>query len=443
MPLSTFLGVETALRGLLAAQRELDVTGHNIANANTVGYTRQRVDVAESMPLYDYPNGFIGTGVDVKGYTRLRDALIDGQVRAQTMLQAYHDARSDVLEQVETALGEPSENGVASLLDQFWSSWQDVANNPENLATRQALLQSAAALAGGIRDLRSQLTSIDSQTQENVSLTIGDLNAKVAEIASIDTQIMRFTAAKIAVPNDLLDRRDLLIDDVSKLVNLTKTDLPDGSVKLQVGTFTLLQSGTATTVNDISDFGTNLTSGKLGGLAAAQTKLADYASKLDAVASSLISSLNTAQANGYTLAGTQTTEPFFTGTDASDIAVNANLLADPSLVAASAQAGQPGNGENALAIAALKNLPALDGAYRRLVLTIGADSRDAQRSAANAATLADALSNRRESVIGVSLDEEMTNLVRFQRGYQAAARILTTMDEALETLILRTGRVGL
>jgi flagellar hook-associated protein 1 FlgK len=446
MPLSTFLGVETALKGLLAQQRGIDVAGHNISNANTVGYTRQTVSLAASAPLRDYPTGDIGTGVDVLQYARARDEFIDIQLRAQTMLQGYHQARQDGLQQVELAFNEPSDNGVSELFQRFWSSWQDVGNAPESTATRQALLQNAASLAGGLQSLRSQLTRIDGQVQTNVGLTITDLNSTVGAVAAIDQQIMAVVRSGQPPSNDLLDQRDVLIDKLGSLVNLTTTKNADGSVTLQVGSFTLLQSGAQTNVAQLSDFGSNLTSGKLKGLDWLDQTIAGsggYVEKLDGAASSLISQVNAAQAAGYTLGGTQATEPFFTGTNASHIAVNPNLVSSPGLIAAAGAASSPGDGTNALAIAALRGSASIDGAYQSLVVEVGGDSQDAQRSTDNANVLVDALQNRRDSVSGVSIDEEMTNLIRYQRGYQAAARALTTMDEMLDTLITRTGRVGL
>jgi flagellar hook-associated protein 1 FlgK len=167
--LSTFLGVETALRGLVAQQRALDTTGHNIANANTVGYTREEATFVETPPITEVPNyGQVGTGVTVQGYQRMRDAILDAQVRGQTMIQSYQDARSGVLQRVEQTLNEPSDSGVQSQLDAFWSSWQDLANSPENAATRQALLQSAGSLASSIQSLRGQLSTIDSTTQKSM-----------------------------------------------------------------------------------------------------------------------------------------------------------------------------------------------------------------------------------------------------------------------------------
>jgi flagellar hook-associated protein 1 FlgK len=446
MGLSTFLGIETALRGLLASQRSLDTAGHNVANANTVGYTRQVVDLQASDPINDVPGGQLGTGVSVLAYQRARDEYLDVQLRAQTMLQGYHEARRDGLAEVELALNEPSDNGISRLLQRYWSSWQDVSNSPESLTVRQTLLQTAGELTSGIQNLRLQLTRISGQTQSAITTTIGDLNSTVADIAAIDQQLMATVAAKQPVSSDMLDRRDVLLDKLGSMVNLTTTKQANGSVTLQVGAFTLLSNASQTTVNAVSDFGANLTSGKLAGLVSFDATVSGaggYIDQLDTFAGSLISSVNAAQTAGYTLSGAAATEPFFTGSDASNIAVNPNLLADSTLIGASAAAGQPGNGENAFQIASLRGGAAIDGTYATLVTGIGGDSQSAKRNAENSRVLVDALSNRRDSISGVSLDEEMVNLTRFQRGYQASARALSAMDEMIDLLINRTGRVGL
>jgi len=443
MSLSTFLGVETALRGLLAQQRALNTTAHNIANANTIGYTRQTTTMQASAGSAESPAGLIGSGVDVVSYQRARDAFVDIQLRAQTMLKGYHDASADGLQQVERALNEPSDNGLSKLLEKFWSAWQKVGNTPEDLPTRQALVQSAATLAGGLRSLRSQLDTISSQTASNITITTQDVDSTVADIASIDAQIRTAVANGQGASNDLLDKRDVLLDKLGGLVNLKTTEQPDGTVTLEIGSVTVLAGATPTSIGSVAALGTNLTSGKLAGLRDLATTLTGYTNRVDALAVSLRDSVNGLQASGYTLAGTTTTEPFFTGTDAATIAANPNLLADPSLVAASNAANQPGNGQNAFAIAALRGGAAVDGAYTSLVVDIGSDSASAQRSATNAGVLADALQGRRESLSGVSLDEEMTNMLRFQRGYQAAARALSAMDELVDVLVNRTGRVGL
>ena len=443
MSLSTFLGVETALRGLLAQQRALNITGHNIANANTTGYTRQTTTMQASQGVAESPAGLIGTGVDVVEYARARDAFVDIQLRAQTMLQGYNDARSDGLQQVELALNEPSDNGLSKLLEKFWSSWSNLGNTPENPATRQAVLQAGAALAGGLQSLRSQLGTVQTQVQNNLTLTAGDVDGTVSDIAALDIQIRTAQANGTGPANDLLDRRDVLLDKLGSLVNLKTTAQPDGTVTLEIGAQTVLAGGVPTSIGSAAALGANLTSGKLAGLRDVETTVAGYITRVDALAVTLRTNVNAVQAAGYTLAGTTTTEPFFTGTDAADLAVNANLIATPSLLAASSAANAPGNGDNARAIAAMRGGTAIDGAYIALVTDIGSDSRDASRSAANSAVLVDALENRRQSLSGVSLDEEMTNMLKYQRGYQAAARALSAMDELIDVLVNRTGRVGL
>jgi flagellar hook-associated protein 1 FlgK len=249
----------------------------------------------------------------------------------------------------------------------------------------------------------------------------------------------------------MLDQRDVLLDKLGGMVNLSIAKQTDGSVTLKVGSFTLLATGTATPVATVASFGNdpitsqpNLTSGKLAGLVDFGTKVASYQSSLDTVAGSLIAKVNTLQTGGYDLNGAATTgTPFFTGTNASNIDVNATLSAHPELLAASNTINAPGNAENATAIAALRADTTIGSAYTTMVTQIATDSQDAQRNAQNAGALSDALDNRRQSISGVSLDEEMTNLLKYQRGFQASSRVLSAMDEMIDQLISRTGRVGL
>src|SRR4051812_1010022 len=153
MSISTFTGIETALRGLLAQQQALNLTGHNIANANTTGYTRQTTQLSTSQPLQVGPGLLLGTGVNVETYQRIRDSFIDVQLRAQTMLQGASTATQDGLGQVEGVINEPSDTGLNSLLGKYWSAWQNVANTPDNMATRQGLVEAATTLAGGFNSI--------------------------------------------------------------------------------------------------------------------------------------------------------------------------------------------------------------------------------------------------------------------------------------------------
>ena len=450
MPLSTFMGLETTLRGILAQQLAIDVTGHNISNANTVGYSRQRATLTPTDP-YTVPGtsrppqaGQLGTGVDVSQYQRVRDAFIDIQYRAQTMIQGSADATNDGLQQVQQAFHEPGDQGLNSLLQKYWSAWSDVSNAPENMATRQALAQAAGSLATGFNQVSTQLQTVLGQTGQNVTYTINDVNAMGTQIAQLNDAIAKAEVTGDQ-PNDLLDQRDVLIDNLSSLGNVTVTPTTLGKVDISIGGASLVSGTTSATLAE-TDM-TSLTSGKLQGLIQLRdVTIPGYQAQLDTLASTMISATNTQHAAGFDLTGTAG-GAFFTGTDAASIAINPAIMSNPALIAASGN-GQPGNSDNALAMAALRTQSlfgssSIDTAYSQLVTKIGSDTQQAQRAADTSSLLVGSLQDRRESVSGVSLDEEMTNLVRFQRGYQASARALTAMDDMLDNLISRTGRVGL
>lgn len=438
--ISTFFGLQTALRGLISQQQAIDVTGHNIANANTPGYSRQEAVLAPTQPFGVPANSVLtgagaqlGSGVDVASIRRIRDQFLDLQYRAQNMSLGDTSTRADSLDQVELALGEPSDNGLSAQLGKFWSAWSDVANAPENAGARTALVTTAQTLASTFKTISDQLTTVaqQAQTQYNgITGPSGDVAAAAKELAGLNTSI-RDAVFRGQQPNDLMDRRDQLLDQLSSLAQTSVTDLGDGSVKVDFGGVTLVDpsaTGGYTWPQTLSA----TPGGKLGALADLASPTGQpltYLSQLDAVAASLVTSVN----------ALHTSTPFFstTGTTAATISVVAT--------AATVQAGSTattGANDVAQAIAALRG-GATDQAYGALVARIGTEVQANERAQTTAQTLVGAVDDRRQSVAGVSLDEEMTNLIRFQRGYQASARTMTTMDDMLDTLISRTGRVGL
>lgn len=445
---STFFGVETALRGILAQQRALEVASHNISNAGTRGYTRQTTTLVASNP-YDTGHGLVGSGVDIQGYQRVRDSFIDIQLRAQTMKSGYSQARQAGLQQISGALSEPGDNGINSLLSKFFASWQDVANSPEDGASRAALVQSATGLATGFRDLATQIGVVTGQTGSAVTMTIDEINSIGDKIAKLNGTIV---AAKALgnQPNDLIDQRDVLLDELGRRSNVSWTDQPDGSVDVTTGGGALVTGSAATTLVE-SDF-TSLTSGKLAALVELRdTTLPGYLASLNGIAKSLADKVNSQHALGYDLASGAAGGTFFTytpGSEASTLGVSAAIAADPTLIAASDTApgtpgAQTGNGSNAIAIAALAGDATISGAYVSLVNKIGANTQEATREVANSDALTSTLESRRQAVSGVSLDEEMTNLIKFQRGFQASSRALNAMDDMIDLIITRTGRAGL
>jgi flagellar hook-associated protein 1 FlgK len=457
MPISSFFGLQTSLRGLLAQQRMLDTTGHNIANAATKGYSRQEATLTAA-PALAIPAGgvasgagaHLGAGVDVQSFRRVRDQFMDLQYRAQNSNLSEWSAKAKTLDRAELSLAEPGENGIANQLSQFWDAWSDLANAASDPAAKQALVEQANAVGDSFQTVYSQIKLAKDQAYQEYSdvtrpATATDPGGEIAQIATeingLNDTITRYITAG-DVPNDLMDRRDVLLDQLSGFGQISVSDNGDGAVNVA-----FVDSAAAGTTYGVVDT-TGVTwagppagdawspGGRLGGLLDASKpggSLDLYMAKLDKVAGDLGKLVNAAYGATFFQNGAAST--------AMTLTVAPGIAADPNTVTAGS--GAAGSGDLALKVSQLRNHKDVDQAYRAFVAQVGSQVRDATRQEGNAQVMTDAVENRRQSVSGVSLDEEMTNVVRFQRAYQASSRAMSTMDEMLDVLINRTGRVGL
>jgi flagellar hook-associated protein 1 FlgK len=450
MPVSSFYGMQTSLRGLLAHQRMLDTTGHNIANASTQGYSRQEAVLQASPALrLTLSNGInstgaqLGSGVDVTGFRRVRDQFLDSQFRAQNTNLNEWTAKSEALDSAELSLAEPGENGINAQLAKVWNAWSDLSKNPTSQAAKQALVQTANGLTDSIHGVRSQMKAAQDMAQGQYEAIVGDggeVDKIASELAGLNKTISQFMSVGES-PNDLLDRRDVLIDQLSSFGQVSVENLDGGSMNVS-----FVDRGTGTAYPVVSDqtaswdgppIGDWNPGGQMGGLLAVGKSpggtVDGYLAQIDTVSQSLASAVN----------GIYGGEFFSVGTPAgATIKVADALQADPNSVITGTGTGAASN-DIALQISQLRGNAAVDGAYKAFVAKVGGDLDESQRMQGNAQILADSVENRRQSVQGVSMDEEMSNLVRFQRAYQASARAMSTMDEMLDVLINRTGRVGL
>jgi flagellar hook-associated protein 1 FlgK len=459
MPISSFYGLQTSLRGLLAQQRLLDTTGHNIANASTKGYSRQEAALVAS-PALNIPAGgvasgagaHLGSGVDVQSFRRIRDQFVDLQYRGQNTNLGEWKARSTALDRAEGALSEPGENGINQQLSEFWDAWADLANanGTDRAAAIQNVIEKGTALADAFTTVRGEIVQVKDQTYAEYAdlarpASAGDPGGEIAqvatEIAQLNDTIKRFMTAG-DVPNDLLDRRDLLLDQLSEYGQVSVEAQNDGTVnvsfvdKAAAGTTYPIVTGSAATWAGPPAGDAWSPGGRLGGLldvAKPGGALDGYLTTLDTIASNLVTAVNGAYGGTFFDAGA--------GPAAATIDVSAALLANPQSLTPGS--GAAGSTDLALAVSKLRDGASVDQPYRAFVAKVGSDVREAGRQADNAQVLTDAVENRRQSVSGVSMDEEMSNLVRFQRSYQASARAMSTLDEMLDVLINRTGRVGL
>jgi flagellar hook-associated protein 1 FlgK len=467
---SAFFGLNTGLRALIASQLALDTAAHNSANAATDGYSRQRVGLVASEP-YPYPSfygsgglpGQVGTGVSAVTIMRVRDAFVDLQLRQETSRSGAWTTRSDELGRLQDVFPEPGTSGLGASLSRFWNAWQDLAADPASSAARSAVLQQAAGLATDLNRAAGQVSAITNAENEAVKQGVDQVNAIASQIAALNTQIRLVTATGDQA-NDLADQRDMLFDKLTALVPVTFEPQRDGTVKVIVGGTDLVNGDKARTLTGVAGPNGNVVPTWSGGGAVAlgeaqlgqlvrlrDTDVPAYLARLDALASGIASAVNSLHQSGYDLDGNAGLALFASSNgspiSASTISLNPALAGKPRLVAAASAPGQLGNGSVAGAIADLQSSASLAGRspadfYAAIVGDLGADTANANTMQQNQDLVVEHLKTRRESLSGVSLDEEATDMVRFQHMYQAAARVITVMDQNLDTLINSMGMVG-
>ncbi len=436
MSIPTLQGLQTALSGLIAEQTALDTTGSNIANANTEGYSRETA-LLEPNPPISIPaistltgqGAQLGTGVGVANITRVRNDYLDAQYRTQNSALSAAGTQSEMLQQAQAAFNEPTSAGIATRLSAFWSAWNSLADAPTSEAAKEGVVAAGEQLTAAIKAVSGQLSTLSTQAGEHFNALAGaggEVEDDAQQIAQLNGQI-RLAEEAGQTPNDMLDRRDLLLDKLSALGNVTVAEQPDHTDTVSFGDAAKpLVEGT--TVNWPQKI-TEAAGGELGallGLTGPKGALTGLQTSLNGVAEALAGTVNGLLA-----------KPFFSGASAATLAV---AVTAPEVQASGSKA--PGGNEVAQAIAALRGGTA-EQDYSTLIEKLGSDVQSAKDEQANLQTTVTAINDQRQSVSGVSLDEEMTNLITFQRGYQASARTLTAMDEMLDTLIEHTGTAGL
>ncbi len=516
---STFMGLETSKRGLYTQQSALYTTGHNISNANTLGYSRQRVNMEATA---GYPGvglnagtmpGFLGTGVQAGSITRIRDSFTDHQFRQESTKLGYWESQSKAIEQMEDVLNEPSHYGLQKSLSEFWQSLQDLATNPSESGARAVAVRKGEAVADSFNYMHKSLTEIQTNLGTEIGHTTTEINSLLNQIAKVNEQI-KTVEPNGYIPNDLYDQRDLLLDDLSELVPIevsyessggravdgeaegwavVKLKLDDGktetlvhghkAVKLETDPGKLVDDDGNIPIKGIKlenklnnqgefedDSGTigfeNLADiGKLKslmnsyGTSDGKGLYPDMLEKLDTLANAYSSEFNKIYGGeendsdnypgGYPLEGNAGPSTFFEGSGAGGIKVRQELIDNPNNFRASSSQDEAGNGEIAQQLADLyfEINEGLDGAtletyFQGIIGDLGVEGMEANKLVHNTSTLLGAVEHRRASISSVSLDEEMTDMIKFQQAYNASARMLTVVDETLDKIINGMGIVG-
>ena len=466
----SFSTLNIGASALFASQRAVEAASQNVANASVDGYSRQVVRITSATPtpgtsIGDRSDGMRGNGVVVTSVDRLRDQLADVAYRSEAAADGYAGARSTTLDRAQSILGSVS-SGVPATLDKFWAAFDSLSNNPTDTAARNTVLDAGSEISRALRDASTQLGSLTTDAASQVSGDVTTINNLATQVAGLNKSILDATTAGQS-PNDLLDSRDRAIDQLHQLAGVTTHENSLGVVDVYIGTRSLvrgeqttaLQAGLATnggapTVTWSDDGSSAGPGGEVGGyLSVTNVDLPGLKSMLDSVAKGLISAVNTTHAAGYGLppggTGTSTTTgtAFFSGTDASSIDLASGLNAT---TLAASLGGAANDGNNAIALAALRGktnavtMPdgttsSVGDALRAVGGKLGslASAAAATHTATN--TAAASADKSRASANGVSVDEEMVDLVKWQHAYSAAAKVVSTADAMLDTLINHLG----
>lgn len=522
----SFYGLEIARTGIFVNRKGLEVTSHNVANASTPGYTRQVLNVRSNPPSakvgFYSPKFQVGMGADVQSLEQIRDMFLDIQYRNEYSRQGEYEIKASNLNFIEAIFNEPSDTGLSAVIDQFFSSLQELSKNPESLTVRALVRQRASALTDAIHKVYKQLEDLQSELNDQVYDKILEINSIASQIADLNQQIF-VLELRGEKANDLRDQRNLLVDKLSKIVDTTAYEDKDGRFIVQiaggetlVNHFTVYEletdkskimrksgfDGGLPTEFDPDDALSqqnlydvpglfvvmwkdtgqvlNIKSGELKGLLDVRdgvgglnedvvvngqpvdvpnkndfTGIPYYLNRLNEFAQKLIEKFNELHTQGWSLNGQNTGINFFeppTGQTffyARYIKVSDDIMNDLNNIATTYDKNNlPGGNDLVVDLLKLRNDTSIfkEGKFedflKSLISNLGVDSQGAKNFAENQKVMVTQLDNRRQAVSGVSIDEEMTNLIKYQHGFQASARMINAFDEMLDVIVNRLGLVG-
>lgn len=463
-----------------AAQRGLDITGQNIANSATPGYTRQRVDLESiggpGVPAFWSRYDGVGEGVQVTGVSRMNDEFLEARARHSNAALSDVQAQAKALDAVERTVGEPSDTGLQKKLSEFWNSWAEIPKDRSSAGPRNQTVEKAIAAATQLNQMSSSLTTQWTDTNSEIQANLTDVNKMAEDVAELNVAIRNNNIAKVP-SNELLDQRDTLIAKISALTGATTkpaeidqggvfdsqavdvyiggNKLVDGvkanSLKLTGETAYPTDGSTPGQVSitwatgDAAGTDAALTTGGLNGqLKSLNETIPNYLTKLDDVAAKLAETVNTQLEDGYTEAGDSGSDhPLFQAADdgtvtASSIRVTSGFDPRDLAISAGDPNGTPAayDGDNATAMASkLTDKDGADASYSALVVQLGVQTQSVNRNVAVQDNVVKQAEDARDNVAGVSLNEEMTNLIKYQHSFSAAAKFVGVINQTLDTLI--------
>ncbi|PJA96312.1 MAG: flagellar hook-associated protein FlgK [Ignavibacteriales bacterium CG_4_9_14_3_um_filter_34_10] len=438
-------------RSLATYQKAIDISSHNIANASNPNYTRQRARISTEIP--EKTAQFIwGTGVKLDNIDRVKDGLIEAQLINNSQSYSRHNKESILLGQVEQLFSEPSNLGISNLLTNFMNSWNELSVTPNSVSLRNNVIFNAQNLADKVKNVNTDLDTIKYDVFHEFKEQTDRVNTLLSEINEFNKQIFSFKASTSS-PNDLLDERDALINELSGMVNIKVNYDQNNMASVSIGGVFAVDGSFANTFeaqvvnNKLTLVSANnpnpidLSGGELYSLSDVYSnKISEYQSGIDSIFNKLVEKVNALHESGYSLNdSTQTGIKFFTSYSGGELEINSSIISDPTLISVSSD-GTSGNGEIARQISEISNESVLNGQtllenYASLVSKIGNEKLTNEKLAEANKMVVDNLEMQKASISSVSIDEEMTEIIKFQRSFDASAKLIQIANNMLEQIM--------
>lgn len=443
--------LDISKNSLLVYQKALAVTSNNISNANNPYYSRQVVVFGTETP--DYLSGLsIGSGVKIDDIFRAKNQILENQILGYNQKYSFADKQSSILQGLESLLSEPTDAGISNLIQNFFNSFEELADNPTSTPLRLNVIQSAQMLSSKFQNVYEGFLQNKNQLKQESTDSVTLINDYTEQINLLNKQIYeaRITGNEA---NDLLDRRDEVIDKLSKIVNINVSFDQDNVANVSIGgvfaadkiQFTKFKlsevDGKLVLTNEEGSAKVSLNAGELGAVVKTyNSTIPDYLTQLDTIGETIVNAVNEIHSKGYSITEPQATGiNFFEKYDTGSLVINSDILKDSNLIAASSDT-TIGNNEIAKQIASLKEQKILNGltigeSYSSFINGIANTIQQSQQNYDTYDMVLTQLNQQKASYSGVSVDEEMMNIIKYQRSFDASAKLVSVADQLLETII--------
>lgn len=419
--------LNTAKSGMNVSQVAIQTTSHNISNINTPGYSRQKVSQTASN-AYSYPGmnssftaGQMGTGAQINDVTRIRNSFYDYQFRSESHEYGNTSIKYDYFKNIESIFNEPSDSAISSSLNSFFNSWNELSKDPENAGVKSIVVENAKYLSNSINNAFGKLESLEESLKSQQDYIMDEINSMLSQIEELDKNI-KVVQGTGKSPNDMMDQRDSLLDDLSFKLNITDKDMQNTLKEVY-------DKNGKVTLEDLENSGVKI-SGELEGTTSMLNEIEGYKESLTTLSNTIIDSVNTAYKSGD-----DTKPDIFVKEDGKLISINKEITEDLNSFKIDA--------DTALNLYNLKTEKVtingkdmtINTFYNNVIQGLGQSSAAVIRDESNQSKLLSNIDSSRSSVSGVSLDEEMISLVQLQHAYNANAKVMSTIDSLLDVVV--------